>query len=112
MKHKSLWLLLLFSFVLVSGHAWAKSLETISGFDWLQLEPDERMDKINQAKRELKKNHVPLKIDSERYYDEVYALLRRQQQYYSTDISDLMLIFAQTKETALKDKIEAFQKAS
>ena len=112
MKRKYFLLFFILYFVLISGQARAKTLETISGFDWLQLDPDQRLDKIRDVKRELSRNKVRLKLNDEKYYDEVYAVLRRQQQYYGSDVSELMLTFASTKETGLKESIEAFQKAS
>lgn len=79
----------------------------VKGIDWMQLYPDQRMDRLKDSMHFLRRHKVRLEDNAEKYYDEVYKRLRANPSLYDTDVTAILADYVHDTEPKNQEAVEA-----
>lgn len=108
MKTKTLCVCLLTGLV-TSAAAQAEVHRDVKGIEWLQLSIGERMDQVLASMVVLTKHGVPLGQPLNDYYNWVDERLKKNPDYYSVDLTDILAQAVYENEKGARAALDKFR---
>ena len=106
MKLKFVWVGVICA-TLAAAPLFAKELKSVSGLDWFQMYPEDRLKSIEQSMAILKKNRVKFSRTADEYTGEVYTLLLRNIDLYPVPITRVLVDYIHDSEPETGPAIES-----